>query len=80
MSSAEHRRERLAQALLTGYKRGVSPLLHAFSLTQCRYLPTCSDYALVAVARHGWWRGGWLALRRVARCHPFGRGGLDPVP
>lgn len=78
--AASKRRERLAYVLLSGYKRGVSPLLHAFSLSQCRYLPSCSEYALVAVTRHGWVRGAWLALRRITRCHPFGRGGLDPAP
>ncbi|MDW8370335.1 MAG: membrane protein insertion efficiency factor YidD [Geminicoccaceae bacterium] len=46
----------------------------------CRYLPTCSEYALEALERHGAWRGGWLALRRVARCHPWGGSGFDPVP
>ena len=55
-------------------------MLHAVSVSQCKYLPTCSEYAYVAVVRHGWLRGGWLALRRVARCHPFSKGGLDPVP
>lgn len=78
--STAQTRERIAQGLLTIYRRGLSPWLHAFSLTQCRYLPTCSEYAFVAVVRHGWLRGIWLALRRVARCHPWGRGGLDPVP
>jgi putative membrane protein insertion efficiency factor len=78
VSSAQ--RERSAGLLLAFYKRGLSPLLGAFSLGQCKYLPTCSEYAYVAVVRHGWLRGSWLALRRLGRCHPFSAGGHDPVP
>ena len=73
-------RERTVAVLLTVYKRAFSPLLHALSRTQCKYLPTCSEYAYVAVVRHGWLRGSWMAFRRVMRCHPFTAGGHDPVP
>ena len=73
-------RERIASALFFAYKRGLSPLFHGLGITQCKYLPTCSEYALGAVVKHGWLRGSWLAARRLARCHPFAKGGLDPVP
>jgi hypothetical protein len=46
----------------------------------CRYSPTCSTYAIEALERHGIVRGGWFALRRLSRCHPFGGSGVDPVP
>jgi putative membrane protein insertion efficiency factor len=62
------------------YKSVVSPVLHAFSPSQCVYLPTCSEYAYVALVRFGVLRGSWMALRRFARCHPFAKGGFDPVP
>ena len=62
------------------YKSVLSPVLHAFSLSQCLYLPTCSEYAYVALVRFGPIRGSWMALRRLARCHPFAKGGFDPVP
>ena len=58
------------------YQVGVSPLLPP----SCRYYPTCSTYAIQALEKHGALRGGWLALRRVARCNPFRAGGFDPVP
>lgn len=80
MIAAASLRERAAAMLLRFYKRALSPLLHVFLPTQCKFLPTCSDYAYVAVVRHGWVRGGWLALRRFARCSPFRAGGFDPVP
>jgi putative membrane protein insertion efficiency factor len=62
------------------YTSVLSPVLHAFSPAQCLYLPTCSEYAYVALVRFGFFKGSWLALRRLARCHPFAKGGLDPVP
>ena len=62
------------------YKTIVSPVLHVVSPAQCLFLPTCSEYAYVALDRFGVWRGGWLTLRRLARCHPWGKGGFDPVP
>ena len=62
------------------YKSLLSPVLHALSPSRCLYLPTCSEYAYTAVSRFGVVRGSWMALRRFARCHPWGKGGLDPVP
>jgi putative membrane protein insertion efficiency factor len=62
--------------LVRGYQVVLSPLLPA----ACRYYPSCSAYAIEALERHGAWHGGWLSLRRIARCHPFRAGGYDPVP
>ncbi len=62
--------------LIRIYQRALSPL----SPPSCRFTPTCSAYATEAIERHGAIRGGWLATRRVFRCHPFGRWGYDPVP
>ena len=69
----------IARALRTavrGYQWFVRPLLPA----SCRFHPSCSEYAGEALERHGAWRGGWLALRRVCRCGPWSAGGHDPVP
>jgi uncharacterized protein len=63
------------ERVLSLYKRWISPLFRA----QCRYVPTCSEYAAEAVARLGWLRGSAKAMTRLLRCHPFGRGGFDPV-
>ena len=64
------------RALIRGYQLLLSPFLGG----RCRFAPSCSAYALEAVERHGAGRGSWLAVRRVARCHPFHPGGYDPVP
>ncbi len=71
---------RLLLALLAFYHRWLSPALHWLGGGGCKYLPTCSEYAALAIATHGPLRGGLLAVRRLLRCHPFGPGGLDPVP
>jgi len=68
--------KRVLAALIRFYRVAISPM----SKPRCRFLPTCSDYALQAVERHGALAGGWLAVRRLARCHPFHPGGLDEVP
>ena len=67
---------RLLLVLISGYRRWLSPLLGP----RCRFAPSCSAYAAQALLLHGAGRGSWLALRRVARCHPFHPGGHDPVP
>ena len=54
----------------------IRPLL----IGSCKFCPTCSEYAIEALRIHGLWRGSWLAIRRICRCHPFGPGGIDPVP
>jgi putative membrane protein insertion efficiency factor len=63
-------------ALLRGYKWALSPFLPP----ACRYVPTCSEYAAEAIEHHGAFRGSAMAIWRVLRCHPFVRGGYDPVP
>jgi hypothetical protein len=71
---------RLERALCIGlirvYQYGISPVLPRV----CRYTPSCSEYASEAIERHGVLRGGWLAARRLLRCHPWGGSGYDPVP
>jgi uncharacterized protein len=62
--------------LLRGYQYAIRPLLGA----NCRFYPSCSEYAREAIERHGALRGTWLALRRITRCHPYHPGGFDPVP
>ena len=67
---------RIACGVVRGYQLLLRPLLPA----ACRFQPSCSEYAREALSRHGVIRGGWLALRRLARCHPWNPGGYDPPP
>src|SRR5580658_5469337 len=71
---------RILLALLAVYRRWISPALHSISPGGCKFVPTCSEYAQVAIAAHGPLRGSALAAWRLLRCHPFTRGGFDPVP
>jgi len=66
----------LGVGAIRGYQRWISPYLPR----SCRFVPSCSEYAAQAVERYGLARGGWLAVRRILRCHPFHPGGYDPVP
>ena len=67
---------RLMIWIVRGWQIGPSRVLPP----SCRYLPTCSAYAIEAISKHGTVRGGWLTLRRIAKCHPLGGHGYDPVP
>ena len=70
----------MIRVLMIGLVRAYRLLISPLYSPVCRYQPTCSAYAIEALQRHGPWRGGWLTLRRLLRCHPYGKGGLDPVP
>ncbi|HAL63150.1 MAG: membrane protein insertion efficiency factor YidD [Firmicutes bacterium] len=59
------------------YQRNISPLKR---YSRCRFTPTCSEYAIIALEKYGFLKGSFLAIRRILRCNPFGRGGYDPVP
>jgi putative membrane protein insertion efficiency factor len=67
---------RIVLTLIRGYQLTLSHLFGG----SCRYYPSCSDYTYEAVSRYGWLRGSWMGTRRIARCHPFAKGGYDPVP
>jgi putative membrane protein insertion efficiency factor len=67
---------RVLLVLIRAYQRFISPYL----APSCRFYPSCSSYAVEAIGRHGAWRGGYLTVRRLLRCHPFHAGGHDPVP
>jgi putative membrane protein insertion efficiency factor len=67
---------RVFLALIRFYRRRISPILPP----SCRFYPTCSEYTYQAIEKYGALKGGWLGIRRIARCHPFHPGGFDPVP
>ena len=67
---------KLMVALVKLYQYIISPILPG----ACRYTPTCSEYGVQALRKHGPWRGGWLTLKRILSCHPWGGHGYDPVP
>ncbi|MFZ4768171.1 MAG: membrane protein insertion efficiency factor YidD [Roseimicrobium sp.] len=72
----------LVRLAIRGYQRFLSPAIHAIGGpgSGCRFTPTCSEYFLNAVERYGVGKGSWLGVRRLARCHPWGGSGHDPVP
>jgi putative membrane protein insertion efficiency factor len=68
--------QKLAVALIRFYQKFISPL----KPPTCRFVPSCSQYGLLAIQKHGFWLGSWYTLKRLAKCHPFHPGGFDPVP
>jgi hypothetical protein len=68
--------KKIALFIIRAYQRFISPLLPP----SCRFVPSCSQYGYEAIDRFGLLKGGWLAIKRVSRCHPFNPGGFDPVP
>lgn len=68
--------KKLALGLIRFYKKFISPALPP----SCRYYPTCSEYTYQAIEKYGVLHGGWMGFKRIMRCHPFTRGGYDPVP
>jgi hypothetical protein len=69
----------LALALLWLYQHSLSVVFYTLGV-RCRYAPSCSEYSKQAYKKHGFWRGSWLTLSRLSRCHPLGGHGVDPVP
>jgi putative membrane protein insertion efficiency factor len=70
----------MLKSLMIKLVRGYQLLISPFLGNNCRYLPSCSAYTIEAMEKWGPWRGLWLGIRRVGRCHPFHAGGYDPVP
>ena len=68
--------KRVLLSAIRFYQRNISPLRPPC----CRFIPTCSQYALEAVQKYGFWKGSYLAVKRILKCHPFHKGGYDPVP
>ena len=68
--------KRMALQLIRLYQKWISPLFPP----RCIYIPSCSQYMLEAITKYGVWKGGWLGIKRICRCHPFHPGGYDPVP
>ncbi|MBI1391266.1 MAG: membrane protein insertion efficiency factor YidD [Alphaproteobacteria bacterium] len=73
---------RITRVVIAGLRAYQASFSHVFAFlgVRCRHLPTCSEYAVTSVARHGAWTGFWLAASRISRCHPFGSHGWDPPP
>ncbi|TAJ54768.1 MAG: membrane protein insertion efficiency factor YidD [Nevskiaceae bacterium] len=76
MEQAQQHMRQVLIAPIRGYQRLISPLLPP----RCRFVPSCSSYAIEALERHGAAQGSWLAVKRICRCHPLNPGGYDPVP
>ncbi|MBW5471726.1 membrane protein insertion efficiency factor YidD [Brevibacillus formosus] len=72
--------ETMMVKIMVGLIRGYQLMISPYKPPSCRFAPTCSHYAIESIRRFGAWRGGWLALRRILKCHPFHPGGYDPVP
>lgn len=68
--------KRLALGMVGFYRKYISPMFPP----SCRYVPSCSEYAMIALQRYGFMKGSWMAIKRICRCHPWHPGGYDPVP
>ena len=66
--------------LIRAYQYAISPILTAVLGPSCRFTPSCSVYGYQAIEKYGFFKGGWMAIKRISRCHPFNPGGYDPVP